>query len=212
MNIGLISGSPKDKDSSSEILLEDLSRLLPTEHTIQKFHFNKPVVTEQDINNLRNCSAWVFSFPLYTNGIPSHLLSCLKQLEQADCKGKDIRVYAISNCGFYEGTRNKYAIANMEIWCEKAGLTWGMGIGFGGGSGMVHLKSIPLGKGPKKNLGKSLSALSGAISEKASKDNHYITLNIPMFVYKLLAGGSWKKLIKANGGKVKDLDKRITAD
>jgi len=208
MNIGLINGSPKAKGSSSEVLLEDLSSLLPTEHPVQKFSFNKPVVTDQDIEKLQNCQAWVFTFPLYVDGIPSHLLSCLKQLEQADIKNKDIRVYVIINCGFYEAGQNRHAMTMMEIWCGKTGLKWGMGIGFGGGGGLPTIKNVPLGKGPKTTLGKSLAVFSKAILAKETEDNHYITINLPRFVYKFFADIGWKKLIKANGGKVKELERR----
>jgi len=209
MNIGLINGSPKAKgNSSSEVLLDDLNSLFQIDITVQKFHFNKPMITDQVIENLRHCQAWVFAFPLYVDGIPSHLLSCLKQLEQADFKGKDIRVYVIINCGFHEARQNRHAMAMMEIWCEKTGLKWGMGIGLGGGGSLTQMRNVPLGKGPKTALGKSLAVLSEAILNKEKKDAHYISINLPRFVYKFSADIGWNKLIKANGGKVKDLKRR----
>jgi len=209
MNIGLINGSPKAKgNSSSEILLDDLNSLFPIGHSVQRLHFNKPAVTDQDIEKLQHCQAWVFAFPLYVDGIPSHLLSCLKQLEQADFKGKDIRVYVIINCGFYEAGQNRHAMEMMEIWCEKTGIKWGMGIGLGGGGGLLQMRNVPLGKGPKTTLGKSLLVFCEAVLNKESKDTHYISINFPRFVYKFIANNGWNKLIKENGGKVKDLKRR----
>jgi len=209
LNIGLINCSPKAKgNSSSEILLDDLNSLFSIGHFVQRLHFKKPAVTDLDIETLQHCHAWIFSFPLYVDGIPSHLLSCLKQFERSDFKYNDIRVYVIINCRFYEGGQNRHAMEMMEIWCEKAGIKWGMGIGLGGGGGLLQMKNVPLGKGPKTALGKSLSVLSEAVLNKETKDTHYISINLPRFVYTFLANSGWNKLIKENGGKVKDLKRR----
>ena len=43
------------------------------------------------------------------------LLRCLLQLEDSlrNIKDKDIKVYALVNCGFYEGKQNKLAIVDI---------------------------------------------------------------------------------------------------
>jgi hypothetical protein len=76
---------------------------------------------------LTECNVLVFAFPLYVDGIPSHLLNCLRKLEKffGGLDKKDIMVYSLGNCGFYEGDQNKLAIEMMENWCAKAGLKWG---------------------------------------------------------------------------------------
>jgi len=209
MNIALINGSPRGKKSNSSALLEDLKGLFPTEVSAQAFNFNKPMIADQDMKNLQNCSTWVFAFPLYVDGIPSHLLSCLQQLEQADFKCEDVHVYVIVNCGFYEAKQNYHAISMMEIWCEKAGLTWGMGIGLGGGGGVSQIKNVPLGKGPKRTLGNALSVLGESVLTKEPRDNFYTSINFPRFVHKFFAESGWRKSIKANGGKVKDLKRQL---
>jgi len=209
MNIALINGSPRGKGSNSGALLGDLKGVLPAEVSIREFHFSKPMITDQDMKDLQNCSTWIFAFPLYVDAIPSHLLSCLGQLEQADFKRENIHIYAIVNCGFYEAKQNRHAVSMMEIWCEKAGLTWEMGIGFGAGGGLSQMKNIPLGKGPKKNLGIALAELKETILAKDSKDNLYMSMNYPRFVHKLFAEAGWRKGIKANGGKVKDLKRQL---
>jgi len=209
MNIAFINGSPKRKDSASGALLADLKQLIPSEHLIKEFNLNKDFITEKDIEALHNCSVWVFAFPLYVDSIPSHLLSCFCQLEQTEFNRNNIYVYGLVNCGFYEGEQTQYAMSMMEIWCDKVGLNWGMGVGFGGGGGLAQMKSIPLGKGPKKTLGKSLAVCADAISKGISIDNVYTSINLPRFVYKFFAESTWKKSIKANGGKVKDLNKKL---
>ena len=208
MNIALINGSPKTKASASGALLEDLKQLLPNEHHIKLLHLNKPALTIEDITTLQDCSAWVFAFPLYVDAIPSHLLSCLCQLEQADFNRNDIHVYSFVNCGFYEGKQTKYAMGVIETWCRKTGLKWGMGVGFGGGGALVSMKNAPLEKGPKRTLGKSLTLFVEAILRQDQKDNIYTSIAFPRFLYKIIIESIWKKAIKKNGGKVKDLKKR----
>ena len=43
------------------------------------------------------------------------------------------RVYAIANNGFIEGKQNEPLMQLMENFCRRAGLTWGGGVGIGGG-------------------------------------------------------------------------------
>ncbi|MGE5678329.1 MAG: hypothetical protein ACM3ZR_09775 [Pseudomonadota bacterium] len=209
MNIALINASPKKSESASKSLLCDLKSLFSDEHTIKDFSFHTPNVTEAEIKDLCNYSAWVFAFPLYVDGIPSHLLSCLCEMEQSGIDCKDIRVYAIVNCGFFEGKQNCNALAILKNWCDKVGLAWGAGIGFGGGGTLTYVKSVPLGIGPKGTLGKAYKELTNAILSQSSKEDIYTSIGVPRFLYKVAAEMDWKKIIKANGGKKKDLKKRL---
>ena len=147
------------------------------------------------------------AFPLYVDGVPSHLLRCLLKLEESfnKIKEKDIKVYALVNCGFYEGKQNKLAIEIIENWCEKCGLKWGQGLGIGAGPLLHSVKSGPAEHGPKKNLGKALNIISNNILNKISDNNLFITANFPRFAYKFAAEMGWKKSIKANKLRVKDL-------
>lgn len=42
-------------------------------------------------------------------------------------------VYVLTNCGFIEGHQNALNLEQYECWTERAGLTWGGGVGIGGG-------------------------------------------------------------------------------
>ena len=209
MKIALINGSPKVKESASATLLNDFSDLLPKDVKIYELKMFRPFLKEEEIKNLEMCPIWVFAFPLYVDGVPSHVLSCLYQLEQARIGHPGIKVYPIINCGFYEGCQTRHAMETLEIWCQKAGLSWGMGVGFGGGGALRGLKKIPLGKGPKKSLGKALEVLVNAIGKAHPAENIYTSISFPRFLYKGMAELHWKRRLKANGGKVKDLNKQI---
>lgn len=209
MNIAFINASPKKSKSASEALLCDLKSLLFENNIIKEFSFNTPDITETEIKDLCNYSVWVFAFPLYVDGVPSHLLSCLCKMEQFGIDCKSIHVYAIVNCGFFEGKQTRNALSILKNWCNKTGLVWGAGIGFGGGGSLAYMKSVPLGSGPKDTLGKAYKELAEVILSQSSKENIYTNINFPRFLYKVAAEMGWRKMIKANGGKKKDLNKKL---
>ena len=131
MNIALISASPKKTGSASKALLNDLKGLLIdeqlNEENIKEFILHTPNITEEEIEALCKYSVWVFSSPLYVDGIPSHLLSCLYKIEQLGIEGKNIHVYGIVNCVFFEGRQACNALNILKNWCHKVGLAWGGG-------------------------------------------------------------------------------------
>jgi len=82
MKIAIINGSPKIKDSASDCILQELKVFLSKQdNTIIEYHFRKPQLSIKEMENLVECDDLVFAFPLYVDGIPSHLLSCLTKLE-----------------------------------------------------------------------------------------------------------------------------------
>lgn len=208
MKIALINGSPKMKDSASNCILHELKAFLEkNSNIITEYYFRKPQLSKKEMEELIEYDILVFAFPLYVDGIPSHLLNCLIQLEGyfANIKEKEIMVYSLVNCGFYEGHHNELAIEMMENWCAKAGLRWGQGIGIGAGGMLPTLNNIPIGHGPKKNLEKVLKQLADNIVKCASEENIFTTANFPRVLYKLAAEMGWRRSIKANGLKRKDL-------
>ena len=185
MNIALINGSPKKKDSASEIILSEIKSLLGN-NNINEISLNSPKLENPE--NFSGHDILVFSFPLYIDGIPSHLLSCLCELEQYFRQNpSDTMVYAMSNNGFFEGEQNKYAIELMKNWCIKSGLKWGGGLGVGAGGMLGGLKDVPAGKGPKKNISLAINKLSENILNKKENGIKFVSPNLPRFMYILVA-------------------------
>ncbi|BCN31240.1 hypothetical protein [Anaeromicropila herbilytica] len=211
MQIALINGSPKYKNSASEVILEDLEECLKKNPNIKVTHFSflKPQIDQKDIKSLFSCNCWVFAFPLYVDGIPSHLLNCMIQLEKYigahPNVPKTIHVYGISNSGFHEGKQNIIAIEILKNWCIKSGLIWGQGLGVGAGGMLAGLKKVPLGHGPKKNLGKAFEPFVSNIVHRKSEEIIVTSANFPRLAYKIAAEFGWRKQIKANGLKRKDI-------
>lgn len=210
MKAVLINGSPKAKDSSSGIVLNEIKKLLEKRMNIEELSMRKPLIGKQDFDALNNCDVLVFSFPLYVDGIPSQLLSCLIQLENfyTQNQNKKIIVYAIANCGFYEGKQADAAIDILKNFCIKAGLLWGQAVGLGGGGMLAMLPKYPLGKGPLMDFGNVLIKLADTIYECRSEDTIYCEPNFPRFLYKLAAEIGWRRSLKANGLKSRDLKRR----
>ena len=118
-------------------------------------------------------------------------------------------MYTVINCGFFEGRQNEVAIDIMKNFTYKAGLLWGQGLGVGGGGMLASIKTVPLGHGPKKNLGKAFNEIVPNIIYGESGDTIYTTPSFPRFLY--IAGGNlgWRSQIKTNGLKVKDLFRQL---
>lgn len=202
MKIMLLNGSPKLKNSSSEIIINGLcQRLEDTNKCVVQMAIQTS--DTEFLEAIKDCSALVIIFPLYVDGIPSHLLRLLDNVKN-DVKAlaPEIVVYTVVNNGFYEAQQNILAIEMIQNFCELAGLKWKQGMGVGAG-GM--LGAAPIGSGPMKNLGDALDILSKNICASNQSDNMYINPNFPRFLYKMGAHFSWRQLAKKNGLKRKDI-------
>lgn len=93
-----------------------------------KADYQKVLEMIEDADNV------VFAMPLYVDGVPSHILPFLKEME-IFCKEKErnIRIYVIANNGFIEGKQNEPLMQVMENFCLRSNLSWCGGIGIGGG-------------------------------------------------------------------------------
>ena len=208
MKIALINGSPKVNNSASGTLLEDIKGYLEEKAELIEFGFHSSVLSNESLDALSQAQTWVFAFPLYVDGIPGQLLSCLIQLEEAHIQNPQIRIYGVVNCGFYEGIQAELALQLLQNWCEKSGFLWSGGIGVGGGGGLAMMPKLEPGQGPKAPIDKALASLSEVILKKEAQDNQYVSVAFPRFLYKLGAQMGWRQKIKSNGGKAGDLKKR----
>lgn len=204
----LINASPKRKDSASGAALEVLKNFLNQESIIE-YNFRTPQMPAEF--QIGNQDVLVISFPLYVDGVPSHLVSCMAELEKRIINEKSkIRVYAIANCGFYEAKQNANALEIIENWCVRSHLHWQYGLGIGGGGMLPMLQKESGAKGPLKSAVAELRVLADAIDQGAMRqENHYVNPDFPRLLYKLAAEVGWRKMIRANGGKRKDLFQKV---
>ncbi len=209
MKIALIDGSPKTNNSVSSVLLSDLNHyLIQSKIDIVQIGLHTTIISEEILSQLKSADIWGVAFPLYVDGIPAHLLSCLTQMEHI-CKNNTKYIYGIVNCGFYEGEQTKPALQILENWCYKAQLNWCGGIGIGGGGSLGMLPDMRAGQGAKAPIDKALECLTKKIMKQQTQKNQYISVGLPRWMYKLCGQIGWRQLIRKNGGKIKDLGRKF---
>ncbi|WP_405104269.1 hypothetical protein MHH28_17090 [Paenibacillus sp. FSL K6-1217] len=212
MNVAMINGSPKPTGSNSGILLGMLEPLIVSGNELHYYTPNKKPLTPEQYSELCRMDVLVFAFPIYTDGIPSHLFQLLVTLEDylKSEREREIYIYALINNGFYEGEQNQIALDILNHWCARAGVHFGQGLGHGAGEMLGSLGKVPLGKGPLKNLGRALHSLAESIQSRNSGDPLLISPNFPRFAWKWSATHSfWNAAAKKNGLKPKDLLRRM---
>ena len=116
MTAALIDASPKRKGSTSSILLGKLRKLCPPEIRTEEAALHTSDVPAGVKETLQSAGVWVIACPLYVDSVPSHLLSCLMELEPLGPEHPGRTVYAIVNCGFYEGEQAALALKILENW------------------------------------------------------------------------------------------------
>ena len=132
MKTVFINCSPKKRFCASAYFLA-LQRLFVGGQKVTE-KLRTPADHARILEQLRDAEAVVFCLPLYVDGIPSHVLRFLVQME-GFCRECGLRfsVYCIANNGFIEGKQNEPLMQTFEHFCARAGLAWGGGVGIGGG-------------------------------------------------------------------------------
>lgn len=132
MKTVLINCSPKKQFCASAYFLS-LQRLFLGGQKVTET-LRTPADHGRILQQLRDAQTVVFVLPLYVDGVPSHVLRFMQEMETY-CKQNGLRlgVYCVANNGFIEGRQNEPLMQVFEHFCERAGLRWGGGVGIGGG-------------------------------------------------------------------------------
>ena len=136
----LINCSPKQKLSVSGFIMKCAGLLIRGGK--KYLHLRTPADRQGILQALKDAGRVVFAVPLYVDGLPSHVLPFLKEMESF-CRENSLslKVYVIANNGFIEGRQNEPLMQVMENFCGRAGLEWCGGIGIGGGV-MLNVERI----------------------------------------------------------------------
>ena len=203
MKICMVNGSPKRGGGASAELLKALEIHLGAVHEYARCT-SADIEPQELAGCMRGSDAAVVAFPLYADGIPSHLLRLLLSIETSikEC-GK---LYVIVNNGFYEARQNQLAIDMMRIFCCKAGLEWGQGVGIGGGA---MISDMTNGAGLMKKAFRALGVLAENISSGRTQEDIFINPVIPRFLYIFGGNSGWKKLARKNGISIKKMKEKI---
>ena len=107
MKLLILNASPKKRGGASQFFSGILRLFLPG--LVKK---TVPLRSRKDfdhaLSQLGSADAVCISFPLYVDGLPSHLVEFLSLAEEY-CKARSLRfrLYAIANNGFIEGQQNR---------------------------------------------------------------------------------------------------------
>ena len=132
MKTMFINCSPKKRFCASAYFLF-LQRLFVGGRKVTE-KLRTPADHDRILKELSDAQAVVFGLPLYVDGIPSHVLRFLEKMESY-CRENDLHlaVYCVANNGFIEGKQNEPLMQGFQHFCSRTGLTWGGGVGIGGG-------------------------------------------------------------------------------
>ncbi len=153
-----------------------------------------PADHDRILEQLRDAQAVVFGVPLYVDGVPSHVLKFLEKME-VFCKenGLHLNVYCIANNGFIEGKQNEPLMRVFENFCVRAGLSWGGGVGVGGGVMLNVYRVVYMAQIGLLLLGLVLNAIhgesgSGALRSFGENTAIILFLNLGVLFYLIRMG------------------------
>ena len=199
----LLNGSLKGKKGNGYYLLKRLQECNPGE-CIEKNIAQSLRDTDGFMKELESADALVIAAPLYVDGLPAQVLRLMEELyENHPGSAKGLRVYVVSNLGFYESAQIGNLLDVVKNWCARMEFVYGGGAAIGAGGMMSAFRGIPLGKGPNKALGEGLNQLACAIRESKAMENLFLQPSlIPRFAYKFAAHSMFKGTGRRNGVKV----------
>ncbi len=124
MKTVFINCSPKKRFCASAYFLF-LQRLF-TDGTKASEKLRTPGDHARILEQLRDAQAVVFGLPLYVDGVPSHVLRFMEEME-GFCRENGLRlsVYCVANNGFIEGKQNEPLMQVFAHFCSRAGLNFG---------------------------------------------------------------------------------------
>ena len=211
MKLLLIEGSPKLRASASSILMDGLRERL-RDAEIHTCAVKGAPVTGEVSAAFTAVDAVVLAFPLYVDGVPSHFLRFLTETEDVlrEAEHKPI-VYALMNCGFYEGEQCAPALEMVQNWCLRAGVPFGGGLAVGAGGALTGLDAFAMGRGPKQTLGKELEVLAERICAGQCAAPVCISLDMAWEDYQTMGERGWRKAAQKQGLQEKDLSRPCSA-
>lgn len=196
----MINASPKleiDKNtpSASHALIQFAKRALRRVkiHDIADYHIKTGKMPMDEMKELLTCETWIFSFPIYSGGIPAHLMQFMVMVRNLStafpAKGTPtgaehpVHVYAIANGGLYDGREAEVSFEIMNHWCDECGFIWGGGLGVGGGPvfGIAH--SVGDRFRVRRSFGHALTSFAMAVAGRIPAGNFYSSPDIRKGTY-----------------------------
>lgn len=223
MKISMINGSPKVAASCSGLLLNQLQKDILnkagssiTSEDFTLYQINRNPLSDMDIAEIIISDIIVVAFPLYVDGIPSHMLAALYQLEEA-FSGLSVSAkptfYGIINNGFSEGFQNQHAANMLKLFCQRAGIAFGQVFATGAGEMMRSMieANAPFGEGPLSFVKEPWNSFVEHIINRESASSVFCSLKMPGLLFRIIGNHTfWKPTAKKNGISEKQMARRLS--
>jgi hypothetical protein len=217
MKILLVNGSPKPSSSASGAILDMVRAKLGEGHDIAEL---VPGRKGQAGPKALDADAILIAFPLYVDGLPSALLEWLTSFVadryEAGKVTRDQRktaVFAICNCGFYEGVQTRSALRIVRNFARRCGFSWRGGLGIGSGGMVEAVARVPENAWIKREVSRGIVAIAqgilawGRLDDDARRAGdrrfeeslRYVSHGMPRFAYILAAHAGWRSIARRNG-------------
>lgn len=210
MKITAINGSPKGENSNSREIISILQSRLPegTDLEVVSQIAQDRHPDDSIFACLASSDVLFIASSLFVDALPASLMRFLERYAEYPGRPKGQRVFAVVNCGFYEGVQNEYALAIIGHWCAAAGFDWRGGAGLGTGEMIYGLKHVPPTVGIRKPVIAAIYAVADAIARGPDgrlAQPLYAQHAFPWIMYKLAGEAGWRAQAKENGLKARSL-------
>ncbi len=137
----------------------------------------------------------IIAYPLYADGLPSHLTEYLEELGayiQAVKPPKLPKLYAVANLGFYEGEQGRWSLSMLRCFALRTGCLYEGGISIGAGGIIVGMKG-PAGWVIGRSARRAMKRMAHAICSGTAAGEIYTHPDIPKSAYVKGGNASWPK-------------------
>ena len=182
--------------------------------TCNRKNLNQIKDTNKFAQELSQADTLVLGMPLYVDGVPAQGIELMENLYQnhKDSIG-NLKVYVVTNLGFYEGEQAHILLKIVENWCNRMNFTYGGGVAIGAGEMLGGLREVPCDKGPNKMLGETLKTLVLHINQGTAIKNTVVKPSgFSKRMYMLAGNMNWAPQAKRNGLKKKEIKRRCSED
>ena len=177
MKIALINTSPrllirKNDTCPVNTALQDARRVLRRHniHDFEEYHVKTGALAPERLKALLACDVWLIVFPVYSAGLPSHVMTFMQAVEEAVRREavREIPVYALGVTPLYDGREAYSAFQSLSLWCAACGFNWCGGIGAGGDMTHIGQKMEKVVIGRKRTYMRRLYLFAESIAEGRS--------------------------------------------
>lgn len=212
MNVILVIGSPRQKDSTSAALGNYLVKQLEaaTEIEAETHYTHRAIRSEAKLDvalaALAGAELGIFAAPVYVDSMPAPAIRFLERaasfLAENPARATGQRFVALTNCGFPEAQHGDVMLEICRCFAEQTGFAWAVGLTLGAGEplhGRPLEASGPMARSAMAALDEAARALAQGGDVPPEADALMRKPRIPPALYRRLGNLMWKRQAKKRG-------------